>query len=53
MRLSIFDVIKKLKEVNEGSFNKAWSEGYISALADHAVISEHVYDEALHFISEQ
>jgi hypothetical protein len=41
----------KLIDVNAGvEFNTSWAEGYISALADHGLISESTFEAVLEFI---
>lgn len=52
--LTATEIIAKLIDTNNGSaFNKAWAEGYISALADVNVIDEYTFDTILLFISKQ
>jgi len=44
----------RLLDVSKGvAFNHSWAEGYLSALADHKIISEEEFDELIEFIKQQ
>jgi hypothetical protein len=51
LKVKLIDVAITNVYTNAGvEFNTSWAEGYISALADHGLISESTFEAVLEFI---